>query len=87
MLQTSRVPTANCPTCKAEADAATHIDGEGSGGPRPGDLSVCAKCGEVLQFTDGLGLKLIDPWVLKNLDDKQLRVLNVAVNFAKRRFK
>lgn len=46
----STLKTTPCPTCHYEMDAATCTDGDHR--PKSGDMSVCAKCGEILIFDD-----------------------------------
>jgi|GEM_PF-5120598 len=45
----------SCPTCKAVLDAAAAGDGSDKE-PQPGDVTVCFRCGAVLQFMIGLAL-------------------------------
>jgi hypothetical protein len=42
-----------CPGCNEKLTGATAF--EDGAVPKPGDLSVCAHCGCLLQFTDALG--------------------------------
>jgi rubredoxin len=46
----TRLKSTSCPTCGYEMDAATPTPSSGNVRPRSGDISLCAKCGEVLQF-------------------------------------
>lgn len=39
--------------------------------PRPDDLSLCAYCGEVLQFNADLTLRIADPIALAELDENE----------------
>jgi hypothetical protein len=42
-----------CPVCEMGANCSI-----GPGIPRPGDRTVCLYCSSVLEFTDGMDLKL-----------------------------
>lgn len=47
------VKATTCPTCGSRLDAATGIGEEAEAkGPRPGDFSVCMRCGTFLRFDD-----------------------------------
>ena len=50
---TTRTPTTACPTCRTKVSAATSPWGKV---PKPGDMSVCAKCLTVNRFTNDLAL-------------------------------
>ena len=45
----------HCPTCKKLLDGFIAVDHEHI--PKPGDLSICAYCSEVLQFTEDMSFK------------------------------
>lgn len=47
------VPFSRCIRCKTAIDAATGI---GKRQPSPGDVSICAYCGQVMLFSDDLTL-------------------------------
>lgn len=51
------VPLSKCPLCGYEMDCATCVDIP-EHTPRPEDVTICIKCGEVLVFTEGLGLRI-----------------------------
>jgi hypothetical protein len=46
--------TPACPVCRQTLDGAT-----GEGMPMPGDFTVCAYCGVLLTFIDGMDLRLL----------------------------
>lgn len=48
-----------CPTCGYLMDAARCLSNK-TARPKPGDFSVCLKCGEMLRFTDGLLLVVVE---------------------------
>jgi hypothetical protein len=62
----NRVPASLCPACSAVLDAAS-----GDGIVRPGDLSVCFTCGEILVFDRDLKIAAADMSVLAQ--DPELR--------------
>lgn len=39
-----------CPVCHEKLDAATRVNGPDQTRPRPGDFSICTKCGALLTF-------------------------------------
>ena len=49
----------HCPTCDKLLDGAPVL--EDGKKPRPGDVSFCAYCHEILQFTDDMKLRVADP--------------------------
>ena len=49
-----QLPTSRCPVCRYEMDAATCISQNRKAQPRRGDVSVCMKCGELLEFDEKL---------------------------------
>lgn len=54
---TIRLPARACPRCAQVLDA---LDGH-SAAPRPGDVTLCAYCGAVLVFAEGMALRLMTP--------------------------
>ena len=56
------VPESYCPRCFHKFDRASglalHTTGEG---PRPGDLTLCIACGQLLTFTPELDVRLPSP--------------------------
>jgi hypothetical protein len=50
------VPMSKCPECGHNMDAASSIGGDFN--PRPGDLTCCIQCGELLAFNEDLHLRL-----------------------------
>lgn len=51
------LPMSTCPTCGYQVDAATHPVND-KAVPKPGDLSLCMKCGELMTFNDDMTLRL-----------------------------
>ncbi len=52
----TRTPPNTCHTCGKVLDAAT--DTGDAPTPRPGDVSICIGCGELMIFTKGLRLRM-----------------------------
>lgn len=57
------VPDSNCPECGNHLDAVTAVSEDAS--PKPGDLSICAYCGCMLQFDKDLLVEPISEEALK----------------------
>lgn len=47
----------NCPVCNSQLDAVTGITKDVK--PKPGDITLCLYCGEVMEFTK-TGFKSVD---------------------------
>ena len=45
-------PRAKCPVCSYQTDRAGATEDDGA--PRPGDLTVCLNCGELMEFDERL---------------------------------
>lgn len=52
-----RTPAQACPACGYRLDAHTARDGDAA--PRPGDLSLCLRCGAVLEFGPTLRVRAL----------------------------
>lgn len=50
------MPEMKCPACEYKMDRCTNVTGQG--GPKPGDVSLCFRCGVAMAFTAELGLRL-----------------------------
>ena len=59
MEQTKLKSQPRCPTCDKLLDDATSLEDDKK--PRPGDVSFCCYCHEILQFTDDMKLRVADP--------------------------
>lgn len=56
-----KVALKHCPTCDAKLDSAVHVAGtHRKDEPHAGDLSLCYKCGAMLIFVEGGGLRLME---------------------------
>lgn len=51
------LPQVICPVCGYNPDCASPAD-RSHARPKPGDLSLCLKCGEVLEFDDAMIARL-----------------------------
>jgi len=68
-MKTTDVPLTPCPTCGKILECASHTKRE----PRPGDLSVCIGCGELLAFDAHLVLHVADLRDLIGLDYRMFK--------------
>lgn len=50
------LPISKCPVCGYKMDSATCV-GDERAMPRPNEISLCLKCGEVMAFNDDLSLR------------------------------
>lgn len=60
-----RMPETHCPCCEEMLDAVTSLDADGA--PEPGDVSLCAYCGEILQFDEDMQLTKVTEEVWNSL--------------------
>lgn len=51
--------TGKCPYCGFQFEATTGMNHEDQRAPRPGDMSLCAECGEASRFGEGLVMEKI----------------------------
>lgn len=68
-----------CPGCGAVLNAATGTDSESV--PREGDISVCYKCGSLLEFNEDLSVRLLDSSDMKKLDWETVEELEKIQEF------
>jgi hypothetical protein len=61
-----KIPDGHCPTCNKHINGATPVSEDKH--PKPGDLNLCAGCGELLQFTEGLGLAVMPADIWDKMD-------------------
>lgn len=59
-------PPSNCPSCGKVNDLAECLEDE-SARPKPGDVSICIKCGAFLIFNSSLGQDLMSEDALSDL--------------------
>jgi len=53
----SLLPSSVCLGCGDKLDAATKTFGPGSSDPKPGDMTICFRCGHQMVFTRSLRLR------------------------------
>lgn len=78
IYQTANLPSCACPVCGYQTDCASrvvNVSGD-SGAPRPGDLTLCFKCGEILIFDEDLKSRTACLDDLLGMDDAQSAVLD-----------
>ena len=63
-----------CPTCGSQLDAATGLN-DPEQLPSKGDVSLCAYCGELLEYSDNLVLIKMRPGSLDELNEHDRKVL------------
>jgi transcription initiation factor IIE alpha subunit len=62
-----------CPACGVKINAVTSTDGLAV--PQAGDVSVCLKCGSMLEFNEDLTVKLIDLQELNTMEQETITTL------------
>ena len=78
MIEPITVPPSTCPTCGYVCDSATAVTGENVVRARPGDISICLKCGDVLQFGEAMRLRVADLNSLVSLTDEDRDIIGRA---------
>jgi hypothetical protein len=76
-------PTSLCPSCGHPLDAASGIDDNAA--PSPGDVTICAKCGELLAFTDDLTVVPATAERLDLLDPEQVIKMHSMQTFIRQK--
>lgn len=64
----------SCPSCKVILNDIAHIEGE-EVLPKPGDISICFKCGTILEFTPKMNFKFATAKVLRELNTTEIFAL------------
>jgi len=60
-----------CPNCHYQIDAVSALDNtESQTGPQEHDLTLCYKCGQILEFQKDLSVIPVDKTTLDNLDEE-----------------
>ena len=62
----TELPASECVYCGARHDAASAVGDVGR--PKPGDVTVCIKCGGLLAFDDRMLLRKAEDSELENFD-------------------
>lgn len=78
------LPVCKCPVCSHVLDSATGVPGQGDARPKPGDLSVCLKCGEVLEFAADMSITVASVASLMALDATGAAMLEKAQRLIRR---
>jgi hypothetical protein len=82
-LNAKRINT-GCPTCNyGEASAVSMGPGPKQRPPRPGDPSICMKCGEILEFDANLKLQVITIKTLMEIPDDISGLLQATQRFVR----
>lgn len=76
----------HCPKCKVEFDRVTHADFTAQRPPKPGDLSVCIRCGEILQISDGFDFEKINDERISQLSERTLNALQKMQRIARENY-
>jgi NAD-dependent SIR2 family protein deacetylase len=78
---TAKLSRQACPYCHAELDSTMSFE---SSKPKPGDVSVCAECGEIAVFDENLEFRIPTPEELETImalrpdfDDLRFAVLRM----------
>ena len=82
------LPPSACPKCGYEFDAATvcdEKDPEQKARPKPGDLSICLKCGTALQFTETMMLEAVNVDELDADDDTKFQLRRIQQHIRMKR--
>lgn len=82
-MTTYPTPSACCPECGQEHNAATVVAGTDQQ-PAPGDLTVCIECATPLKFDQELGLVAVTPEDVTALDADAARRLLAAIHVVER---
>ena len=83
-MSSSLIPESVCPTCGYNMDEATPAFDE-QAQPKPGDLSICLNCGEMLEFDESLHLTRFAYGKLSTLDlDTQFQLMKVSSRIKER---
>lgn len=64
-----------CPTCHYQMDTVTSLDDQLETPPQEHDITLCLKCGEILEFQKDLSVIVIDQSTLDNLDPQTKHTL------------
>jgi hypothetical protein len=82
-VKSYEVPPARCPSCGYLADAATPVRGMSEAVPKPGDITMCIRCGNVLKFGQSLDLLPVDVDTLPAETRRTLHAMKEALKKAR----
>jgi len=76
------IPT-RCPVCQYEMDAATEVAGPERTihAPRPGDVGICLKCGEVLEYQADQSVLSASLKTMLRLSEEQHRLIDMGQKY------
>ena len=69
-----------CPVCLVRMDGATAVTDAEKASPKPGDLSVCGRCGAILVYGEK-DLEVADERTLEKFPEDQLRLVRDISSF------
>lgn len=69
------LPMCQCVVCGYQFDCATKADREQEQRPRPGDFSLCMKCGEVYVFNEDMTVRIPSISDMMKLDQEESNTL------------
>ena len=72
---TTRMGEDHCPHCNYLLDCATNLEAD-KPVPVPGDVTLCGKCGELLQYASDMAVEPITEKAISELTVDQLYNLN-----------
>lgn len=82
-----RLEENRCPNCDSLIDGVRELSsGEQDGTPSPGDVSICAYCGEVLEFDKNLKSIKVTDQALSQLSSDDRAAVKQASEFFKSKF-
>lgn len=65
-MKSAEITASACPACGYQVDRTSSTAGEAIS-PRPGDVSLCANCGDIAVFDDTLRVARISPADLRKV--------------------
>lgn len=81
-MKSTRTPRTKCPSCSYEYDTASGFPGRG---PKPGDVSICLRCGHLMGFNPDMTTRpLTDDEMLAVAGDKRLLAIQEARGHVKK---
>ena len=83
--QGKRLLEDRCPSCNHKLDAATNADARDDARPNPGDLCVCAHCGEIAAYTETMELRVLSLGELLDLPHEVIRPALMARQYVRNR--
>jgi len=66
-MKTTDTKEIKCPNCNEDLEQATCL---GKDIPKPGDISICAYCGQLLMFTENLNQRKVEDSEFRTFDEE-----------------